>query len=765
VPGTVTDPSKRGALAGAVARTRLAAIAASTALLAAGLVCAGLADPAGAALVTDPAAAVNPFIGTAGDGNDFPGADAPFGMVQWSPDTVSRPDGGGYAYGDSAISGFSLTHLSGPGCRAAGDIPVLPTTGAVDASATDAFSHAREAASAGYYGVTLDNGVSVQLTTTTRTGMARFRFPATARASLILKLAGSQRTDTATSFTVLSPTEIQGSATSGNFCGAGKSYTVYFDMQFSQPFTASHRYGRAGPGPGAAALSFGATGGQPLVARVGISYVSAANARLNLAAESPGWNFAAARQQARAAWNAVQRRVRVGGGSAAAQAVFYTALYHSLLDPSVFSDDNGQYRGVDGAVHTVDPGHGAFYTNFSGWDIYRAQAPLEALVDPAAASDAAQSMIDDYAQDGLLPKWTEDNDETYTMVGDPADAVLAGYYAFGARDFDTGTALADMIAEATQPGAIRPGLNDLTRLGYLPVGGQYGCCNYYEPVSTTLEYDTDDFAISALAGALGQGAAAAQFRSRAQDWAHLLNPASGLDERREADGNWVPGFSPASTLGFVEADSQVYTGMVPFNLAGLIRAKGGPAAMSAYLDTALSSFTGARGDAYMGNEPSLELPWEYDYAGQPARTQETVRQVQEQLWTDTPGGAGGGNDDLGGLSAWYVWSALGVYPMTPGTADLALGSPVFPRAQITLASGRTLSILGAGAAPGAPYVQSATWDGRRWDGAYAPLASLTSGGTLRFTLGSAPSRWATGPDAAPPSYGAPAPTAADRPAG
>jgi predicted alpha-1,2-mannosidase len=765
VPGTVTDPSKRGALAGAVARTRLAAIAASTALLAAGLVCAGLADPAGAALVTDPAAAVNPFIGTAGDGNDFPGADAPFGMVQWSPDTVSRPDGGGYAYGDSAISGFSLTHLSGPGCRAAGDIPVLPTTGAVDASATDAFSHAREAASAGYYGVTLDNGVSVQLTTTTRTGMARFQFPATARASLILKLAGSQRTDTATSFTVLSPTEIQGSATSGNFCGAGKSYTVYFDMQFSQPFTASHRYGRAGPGPGAAALTFGATGGQPLVARVGISYVSAANARLNLAAESPGWNFAAARQQARAAWNAVLRRVRVGGGSAAAQAVFYTALYHSLLDPSVFSDDNGQYRGVDGAVHMVDPGHDAFYTNFSGWDIYRAQAPLEALVDPAAASDAAQSMIDDYAQDGLLPKWTEDNDETYTMVGDPADAVLAGYYAFGARDFDTGTALADMIAEATQPGAIRPGLNDLTRLGYLPVGGQYGCCNYYEPVSTTLEYDTDDFAISALAGALGQGAAAAQFRSRAQDWAHLLNPASGLDERREADGNWVPGFSPASTLGFVEADSQVYTGMVPFNLAGLIRAKGGPAAMSAYLDTALSSFTGARGDAYMGNEPSLELPWEYDYAGQPARTQETVRQVQEQLWTDTPGGAGGGNDDLGGLSAWYVWSALGVYPMTPGTADLALGSPVFPRAQITLASGRTLSILGAGAAPGAPYVQSATWDGGRWDGAYAPLASLTSGGTLRFTLGSAPSRWATGPDAAPPSYGAPAPTAADRPAG
>jgi predicted alpha-1,2-mannosidase len=747
-------------LAGAAARTRLAAIAASAALLAAGLLSTGFTNPARTALVTDPAAAVNPFIGTADGGNDFPGADAPFGMVQWSPDTVSRPDGGGYAYADSAISGFSLTHLSGPGCRAAGDIPVLPTVGAVDTAATDSFSHTGEAASAGYYRVALDNGVTVQLTATTRTGMASFRFPATTRANLILRLAGSQRTDSATSFSVLSSTEVQGSATSGNFCGAGKSYTVYFDMQFSQPFTASRSSALAGAparaGPGAAALTFDASGGAPLVARVGISYVSAANAGQNLAAESPGWNFGAARDRARSAWNAVLDRVRVGGGPAAEQTVFYTALYHSLLDPSVFSDDNGQYTGVDGRVHIVDPGHAAFYTNFSGWDIYRAQAPLEALVDPAAASDAAQSMVDDYAQDGMLPKWIEDNDETYTMVGDPADAVLAGYYAFGARDFDTGTALADMIAEAKQPGAIRPGLKELTQLGYLPAGGEHGCCNYYEPVSTTLEYDTDDFAISALAGALRQRDAAAQFRTRAQDWANLLNPGSGLVQRREPDGSWVTGFDPASTLGFVEADSQVYTGMVPFNLAGLIRAKGGAAAMSAYLQTVLGSFTGARGDAYMGNEPSLDLPWEYDYAGQPARTQETVRQVQEQLWWDTPGGAGDGNDDLGGLSAWYVWSALGLYPMTPGTADLALGSPVFPRSQLTLASGRVLSVLGAGAAPGSPYVQSATWDGHPWGDAYAPGPSLTSGGTLRFTLGSAPSRWATGPDAAPPSYGAPA---------
>jgi predicted alpha-1,2-mannosidase len=740
---------------------RRAAIAASAALLAA--VLPGSApSAAGAAPVTDPAAAVNPFIGTANDENDFPGADAPFGMLQWSPDTVSRPEGGGYAYGDSAISGFSLTHLSGPGCRAAGDIPVLPTVGAVDASATDSFAHADETASAGYYRVALDNGVTAELTATTRTGLARFSFPATAHANLILGLAGSQRTDLATSFAVVSRTEVQGSATSGNFCGTGSRYAVYFDLQFSQPFTRSASYAvartPARAGPGAAALTFDATAGRPVLAKAGISYVSAANARLNLAAENPGWNFTATRDRAHATWNALLGRIQVGGGSAAQRCVFYTALYHSLLDPSVFSDDNGQYAGADGRVHTVDAGHSAFYTNFSGWDIYRAQAQLEALVAPDVASDAAQSMVDDYAQDGMLPKWTQNNAETYIMVGDPADAVLADYYAFGARDFDAGRALADMIAEATRPGPIRPGLSYLATLGYLPVDGSYGCCNYYEPVSTTLEYDTDDFAIAALAGALGQPAAAAQFRGRAQDWRNLLNPASGLDQRRQADGSWADGFDPDATTGFAEADSLTYTGMVPFNLAGLTSAKGGRAAMAAYLDTALRSFARDHNYAWTGNEPSLELPWEYDYIGQPARTQQVVRRVQDEEWTDTPDGAGDGNDDLGGLSAWYVWSALGLYPMTPGTADLALGSPLFPRSVITLPAGRALTILGDGAAPSAPYVQSATWGGRPWDDAYAPPSALISGGTLRFALGTRPATgWAADPQAAPPSYGAAAP--------
>jgi predicted alpha-1,2-mannosidase len=754
-----------------------------------------------AALVSDPASLVNPFIGTSNAADDFPGADVPFGMVQWSPDTPSRPDGGGYEYNDSSITGFSLTHIAGPGCGAEGDIPVLPTVGAVSGSATDSFSHGNESANAGDYKVTLANGVTTELTATTRTGMADFTFPASSAANLIFKLDASQNGDSATSWSVVSNTEVQGSATSGNFCGAGNTYTVYFDMQFSQPFSSSgtlsstnavpgidHVSGGAekanhpvyhgalaqsqtGPaakaqaatpktpnapaltGPAGSYLTFNTTANQTVLAKVGVSYVSNANAKANLTSENSGWNFATTQTAAHSAWNSVLGRIGISGGTSAQQAQFYTALYHSLLHPNVFSDANGQYRGVDGKVHAVDSGHSAFYTNFSGWDIYRTQAQLEALVDPAAASDTAQSMVDDYAQDGMFPKWMEDNGESYVMVGDPADAILADYYAFGGTNFSTATALSDMVNEATTTNNIRPGNNYLSSPGYLPHDGSYGCCNFYGPVSTTLEYDTADFAISAFAGALGNTSDQQTFVNRAQDWRNVLNPASGFDQPRNTNGTWPTGFDPTSGTDFVEADSWIYTGMVPFNVAGLAQAKGGNAAMAAYLGTVLRNFTGANGYAWVGNEPSIELPWEYDYIGQPYQTQATVRQIQDSIWSDSPGGLADGNDDLGAMSAWYVWAALGMYPMSPGSPALALGSPLFTQAQITLPSGHTLTINGTGAADNAPYVQSATWNGSSWANAYAPAAALTSGGTLSYTLGTtASTSWASAASAAPPSY-------------
>ncbi|GHI04112.1 lectin [Streptomyces cellostaticus] len=741
--------------------------------------------------MSSPADLVNPFIGTSNDANDFPGADVPFGMLQWSPDTSSRPPGGGYEYEDSAVTGFSLTHIAGPGCKAAGDVPVLPTVGAVDNAATDSFSHANESAQAGSYKVALDNKVTTELTTTTRTGMARFTFPATSQANLIFKLTSSQSAGTSAQFNVVSGTEVSGQVTSGRFCGATNTYTVYFDMVFDRPITSSgstlarpakpsepatERADKNAPekpnkpqlhgempkapadSPASAAASnahvtFNTTANPVVQAKIGISYVSVANATANRTAENARWDFEGVRATALQAWDKALGKVQVAGGTAEQQRIFYTALYHSLLHPNVISDTNGQYYGFDGRTHQVDAGHDAAYANYSGWDIYRSQAQLEALVSPQVASDTAQSMTDDYAQTGIFPKWSENNGESYVMVGDPAAAIIADYYAFGARNFDTSKALAGLLKQASTANNDRPGLNYLDGLGYEPYDGSYGCCNFYGPVATTLEYDTADFALSAFAGALGDTASRQTYAHRAQDWRNVLNPDSGFVQPRNANGAWTSGFGPTRGTGMVEADSWIYSGMVPFNLAGLATAKGGNKVMSDYLDTVLRSYTGANGYAWVGNEPSIELPWEYDYVGEPYKTQATVRSIQDEIWSDTPTGLADGNDDLGAMSAWYVWSALGMYPMTPGTSDLALGSPVFSQAVITLPSGKTLTINGNGAGEDAPYVQSATFDGSAWNKAYAPTTAITSGGTLSYTLGSSPNTgWAANASAAPPSY-------------
>ncbi|MEU0794972.1 lectin [Amycolatopsis sp. NPDC005961] len=745
-------------------------LTAATALAAAGLI----PTPASAAqLVTDPASLVNPFIGTSNAADDFPGADVPFGMVQWSPDTPSRPDGGGYEYKDSSITGFSLTHLSGPGCGADGDVPILPTVGAVNTGASVSFSHSNESASPGAYSVNLGNGVNTELTAALRSGIGRFTFPSTSQANLQFKLNGSQNGTSNQTWTVVSPTEVSGSVTSGHFCGAGFTYTLYFDVVFDRPFSSSgtaaaaavtpkaspgklHGSAAAAPavadaGPGSAYVRFDTTSNPTVQAKVGISYVSTANAVANRAADIPAFDFAATKQAAHDSWNSLLGRIQVAGGTAAQQRVFYTALYHSLLHPNVFSDRNGQYIGFDNQVHTVASGHSAHYANFSGWDIYRTQAQLSALLAPAQTSDIAQSMIADYAQGGGLPKWSQNNGETYVMVGDPGTAILASYYAFGARNFDTAAALQAMLHEASALNNVRPGLNATNAPGYLPANGTYQCCNFYGPVSTQLEYDTADFALSAFAGALGDTANQAFYAGRAQNWKNTFNAASGFMQPKDASGAWTGGFNPASGSNFVEGTSWQYTGMVPFNVAGLAAARGGNASLVSYLDSVLAGFHGSGGSqADLGNEPSLELPWEYDYVGQPYKTQKVVRQVQDQIWTDAPGGLAG-NDDLGAMSAWYVFSALGFYPMTPGTADLALGSPLFTQAVVTLPSGNTLTVNAPAAADNAPYVQSASWNGAAWNNAYAPTSTLRSGGTLAFALGtSANTSWAASNP--PPSY-------------
>ncbi|MEU6339603.1 lectin [Streptomyces sp. NPDC046977] len=808
-------------------RVPLAAVAVLS--LAAGPLQAAAAAPAAdVPWVDDPASLVNPIIGTSGAVDTFPGPDVPFGMLQWGPDTTpNRPSGGGYEYNDKKISGYSLTHISGPGCPAAGDVPVLPVAGSLtgDLSATSTgFSHANERSEAGYYRLTDDAGITTELTSTTRAGLATFTFPGSTDSHLLLKLSGGATQIDNTRAQVVNDHEVSGAVTSGHFCGADNTYTLHFRMTFDRPFTSSGtwvggtvnpqakslRLGapeqsptspatrgpqkerhftvparpgpRAGHGPAASAakgsesaapsaapgsgtrakppvtgangmyLTFDTTTRKAVTAKVAISYTSDANAAKNLTSEIPGWNFAKVRQAGHDAWNKVLGRVRIGGGSHDQQVQFYTALYHSLLHPNVFSDANGEYAGMDGEIHTVRKGH-AQYANYSGWDTYRSQTQLMAVVAPDVTSDVVTSMVNGFDQTGLFPKWAQNNGESYVMVGDPAAGIIAGAYAFGARDFDAKDALDDLVHQATTPNNDRPGQAVRDAKGYLPIdGANWGCCNFYGPVSTQLEYDSADYAIAALAKSLGKDGVHRTFATRAQDWQNVFNVRTGYVQARNASGAYATGFSPGTSNGFVEGTSAQYTPMIPFNLKALIAARGGADAYDAYLDSLLSDIAHPGGtNADLSNEPSVEIPWEYSYLGKPWKTQAAVREAQQKLYFNAPVGQFG-NDDLGAMSSWYVWSELGMYPQTPGTDTLVLGSPVFPKAQIRLGGGRTVRINAPQAATDAPYVQSLRVDGSAHDDAWLPFSDLSDGATLDFTLGTSPNTaWASAPSAAPPS--------------
>ncbi|MEU8331394.1 GH92 family glycosyl hydrolase [Micromonospora sp. NPDC048839] len=746
-------------------------------LLAAALVAATLVLPASirpahaaVSLVSDPAALVNPMIGTraaAGkdSGNTSPGPSMPFGMLQWAPDTAPRVPGGGYDYAATAISGFGVNRMSGAGCFAYGNLPFLPVTGALPSdkdNATVGFSHTGESASAGFYSVNLANSVRVELTTSVRSALGRIAFPAGPAASLLVKASAGAGTSNAT-VSVPSSTEITGTVTDGRFCTKDNDYTMHYAVSFDRAFTSNQKWAPRPfvTGDGGVALTF--PSGSVVQAKVGISFVSVANARANRDTLS-SWDVTTVRTAARAAWNQLLGRMRIGGGTTDEQKTFYTALYHSLLHPNVYSDANRQYRGFDGQVRTLPTGQDDQYANFSGWDVYRSQVQLMALLAPDRASDLVRSLLNDHEHSGRLPKWSVANDESYMMVGDPAIPTIASVHAFGARDFDTGKALAAMVAQSTRPGNARPGTVYLDSLGYLPEDGGYGCCNHNATTSTSLEYHAADFALAAFARQLGDTRTHARFASRAQGWQYLLNPASGFVQPRRQSGEWRPGFNPTdiSYDDWAEGNSWRYTLAVPFDVRGLAAAKGGGPALNQYLDTHFATLNDVLGTgAWMGNEPSFGAPWLYAYTGRPYKTQQVVRRVQNELFRNAPDGLPG-NDDLGSMSSWYVWAALGMYPAVPGTADLVLGSPLFPQAVVTLPSGATWTINAPAAQASTPYIQSMQYNGSGWNKAYLPPAALTAGGTFDLDLAATPNTtWAAGADAAPPSYGANAVAAAN----
>lgn len=714
---------------------------------------------------------VDPFVGTdsggqswginAAAGNTFPGASTPFGMVQFSPDTTGGSlHAGGYGYNDPRIRGFSLTHLSGAGCTIFGDIPFMPTAGAPsDAFTSAAFSHHDESASPGAYSVQLGNGVGVALTATARTGFAQVSFPSGATGTLALESGTDLRGAQAAQAQIVSPTEVTGSVSSGPFCSyLHTTYTVYFDAQVSRPATGFGAWqGGAQPGvrtangPGSGVyLQFAPSADQTTLLKVGLSYISVANARANLMAENPGWDFAGVRAAANATWNTLLNHIQVTGGSLQNERTFYTALYHALLAPSAFSDVNGQYIGFDDKAHTAD-GY-TQYADFSGWDIYRSEVPLLALVAPLATSDMMQSLVNDGEQAGALPRWPVANSETGIMIGDSPAAILAEGEAFGAGKFDTAAALRLVVAGATQPGigagasVERPGLAAYLRLGYIPPGS-----GAWVPVSTSLEYYSDDYAIACLALDLADPATAGQFAARAANWEKSFDAATGYPQPRDGDGAFGP-FDPTDSDIYIEGDAAQYTWMVPFDGGGLVKLLGGPAATQQRLDAFFTQLNAgpAAPYAFMGNEPSFGAPWMYDFTGAPAKAQATVRRIETQLFTDAPNGLPG-NDDLGAMSSWYVWAALGLYPLLPGRAGFVLGSPLFPHVTLTFGA-HVVRLDAPGAAPNAPYIQAMAINGAPTSQLWLPLTTLEQAQAITFSLGATPQpAWGTAVADAPPS--------------
>ncbi|MGW3145458.1 GH92 family glycosyl hydrolase [Streptomyces sp. NPDC001177] len=718
---------------------------------------------------------------------------------------------GGYQYDATRIRGFSLTHMSGTGCAGgSGDIPLFPYVGEVtsspasdtkDAVYASGFSHADETAEPGHYKVGLASGVTADLTATARTGSARFTFPADKPASLLVRTANSEVGSAGSTVTIDPATRtVSGSVTSGDFCGyldtEGRRayYTLYFTARFDRAFKSTGTWqddrldpgsttasggtggfaggGRPVAGKGAGGYVEFAPGTGPVNVKVGISYVSQAGAEANLSAENPSYrSFESVQAAARHAWRHRLGAVRVGGGTDTDRTTFYTALYHSLLHPNVISDADRRYRGSDDRVHRVGGGHRAQYGTFSGWDVYRDQVQLLTLLDPRTGSDIAQSLYELARQNGgIWDRWLHGASGTHVMNGDPSPTALAGIHAFGGTRFDLRGALDSLVKAATVPtdkdlsAAGKPVLS----VGQRPSLDKYLAHHYMPSVSNawggaaeTLEMSTADFSLSRLAAAAGEKDTAAAFARRAQWWQNNFNIAAdstgGYIANRKADGSWVTGFTPDTGNGFVEGTAAQYTWMVQHNPAGLFAAMGGTDKALARLDDFFHNadgswaFTGSGGaKSELDNEPSLNVPYLYDYAGAAYKTQETVRAAMKQLWSTRPGGIPG-NDDLGAMSSWYVFSALGMYPQVPSRGELVLASPLFERIEIGRPQGNDISIRARGAGADAPYVQSLKVNGRTSDQPWLPDSFVRDGGRLDYTLSATPNRsW--GNSAPPPSF-------------
>jgi predicted alpha-1,2-mannosidase len=692
---------------------------------------------------------VNPFIGTGGHGHTYPGASMPFGMMQLSPDT--RLDGwdgcSGYHYSDDVIYGFSHTHLSGTGVSDYGDVLLMPTDKPLINNGTNGdpgysshFSHEKESARPGYYQVFLeDTGIEVELTVSRRSGVHRYQYSDSLNQYLILDLEHRDQL-LEHELTIESPTVISGKRFSKAWAS---QQMLFFYMETSHPIKDWEQY--QGENPSVAAMEFENPNNEPIIIKIGISPVDVDGARSNLKEEIGDKSFLAIKEEANRAWEKELSKIIVEDDETDQLTVFYTALYHTMLAPNLYQDVDGRYRGMDLEIHQTQDFD--YYTVFSLWDTYRAAHPLYTIIDQKRTNDFINTFNAKYEEGGILPIWDLSGNYTGCMIGYHAVPVIADAYMKGIRDYDVEKAFEAIKHSATRD---KLGLKGYKKLGYIPVESES------ESVSKTLEYAYDDWTIAQMAAQLGNQEDYNYYINRAQNYKNLFNPETSFFQGRYRN-IWFAPFDPYEVnFNYTEANAWQYSLYAPQDINGHMQLLGGKEAYEKHLDELFTAtnetsgrnqadITGLIGQYAHGNEPSHHMAYLYNYVGKPHKTQERVHQILTELYRNAADGISG-NEDCGQMSAWYVLSALGFYPVTPGSNEYAIGSPLFDKATIHLENGNNLTIVKSGDGPfiknmSVDHPRNTYGNNRRHNHTSITHAELMQGGQWTFQMQSTPSKW------------------------